>query len=77
MITWKLNQWGNIEIWRGEVNLQENTPEDTDLYLETEIDVDAFLKSIGYPHDKIEPGEWGYAEAPSYFNNEPKDDDEW
>ncbi|MBP1934246.1 hypothetical protein [Ammoniphilus resinae] len=76
MITWKLNQWGNIEIWRGEVNLQEITPEHTDLYLETEIDVDAFLKSIGYNNEKISPGEWGYAEEPSYFNSDPKEEDD-
>jgi hypothetical protein len=76
MITWKMNEWGNIKIWRGEYDVNQSTLPKADLYLQTDIDVKAFLKNIGLSQETVTAGQWGFAEAPDYFQYDPKEDDE-
>ncbi|MEW9670033.1 hypothetical protein [Ammoniphilus sp. 3BR4] len=76
MITWKMNEWGNIEIWNGEINLHQPDIPKRAIFLQAETDVRAFLEIIGLSHDQVKPGQWGYAKETGYNTYDPKEDDE-
>lgn len=62
LITWKYNRFGHLEVWEGTEARGES-----DLYIQSEDDVEAFFDHIGIPADMVDPGDWDTCEDPDYF----------
>ena len=60
-VRWKYNRFGHVEIW----DESNPTPRESDLYLQTEEDVETFFGSIGMSADDVNIDDWDYAEIES------------
>jgi hypothetical protein len=66
MITWYYNKFGNIAIWKGEIDNPASRL-DSDIYLQVDTDVEAFFEHIGLNINDVSIGDWGVCEDIGYF----------
>ena len=65
-VRWKYNRFGHVEIW----DESNPTPRESDLYLQTEEDVETFFGSIGMSTGDVNIDDWDYAEIePEWFGD--------
>jgi hypothetical protein len=68
-LTWLYNSRGHVEVWKGEVDREYMDNNESDIYFQTDYDVEAFFENIGLNHKDILYGEWNVADdTVGYFD---------
>jgi hypothetical protein len=66
MISWRLDRFGNIEVWDGRLPYDDGRK--ADHYITGDVDVNAFLNTQGLDKDHVEPGDTGECADPGFFH---------